>query len=1149
MGLSRSSTGRISIGRWLLARMALFCAGAFFLSAASNDEAPREVRVRLEWRSEKAECWAGVLETSQGSITNAASLGVTGDEAGTLWADGKCLWLARRKASNRDGFEVTVIAPAAAHLSFTLRTPGQGGLHQGFECLLSDLEGECKSLSAKNPAVQLCVRRAPGDALRIVVDHPNLIYRPGETFKATLVPDVLATTHLRASARVKWWLADTKTGETRKQGFVPLGRKSAAARGAKGNIPIEIPLPLEEGAASLHFRLLGSGPSEPRSGVQLLVLGERSSRPAVSAPDTLVDRLDANDIELKRRLVSTSEGIPSFPHAVTFNAQASGSGEPAIMAEPQVDWNAVQLKVKHPQRPHRLVLHIAAGGGTFLGASLLEPDARGGLSPHSIDTALSTGREESNEWSTSHIPELRHEIVFWPRSCDPVLLLHDVALGRRTQVTSVEVFELAAPPRLAGATPRADERLMGPYISQPLLPENFGGPKIFDPIAGECVDDWESFHAAALHVADYLAYQGYNSLLIGALSNGRAIYPSTQIEPTRRYDTGAVSAVGPVPIGKDFLEVLYRVFDREGLVLIPELQFSCALPQLERQLVDGAAAEGIELIGADGQSAREIREPSQGAATYYNPLDPRVQDAVLAAVREVVARYRHHWSFRGVALEISRSSYLELAGLDWGYDSATVRRFEHDTGVCVDGSAGGDLYQHRHAVLTGEARAAWIRWRCQEMAKFYRRLAEVMGTAAPDAQLILACKQMLADPGTDEEIRHEIRARGRLGDALAIRGIDFSLIGDAPRLIVLKSTVWNASASAEEGLFDEALGQTGSFGAAFQFPRIGALNYRPPHHLKIGEFATVCPWQPAETRLAIEASPTPRESRRGFVRGLAETDAPMMFDGGWMVPLGQEYATESLRRIARAIPPIPFYKVEAGNQSAIVQTARHNKRTYIYAVNPFAEPFELTLRLSCPPGTACRPLGPSRSAFIDAAGDQGSQLKTSLEGYGLVAWELDHEDTRVNEVQTQISPAELALLRARVGRFQRQLAVARRNVQAEQGLVSTPVSPETTKAATAVNQQDVPAESGPLVLASGRRPSAGIGAEAQSDTEPLSADDLRQLAKISLQLALAADEQRIAECQWLLDGYWCRYLSLRSETSQQPALFREAARPVIPAAR
>src|SRR5579859_4146465 len=206
MGFSRSSAGRIRTGRWLVLNTALAAAGAVFLSAAPLDQAHRLVRVRFEWKSEKPECWAGVLETSQGTIANPASLGVAGDEAGTLWADGKCLWLGRRNPCDRDGFEVTVIAPPSAHLSFTLQAPGTGGVRQRFECLLSDLEGECKCLSAKSASLQLSARRAPGDALRIVVDRPNLIYQPGETFKATLVPDVLAAARPPASAKLKWRL-------------------------------------------------------------------------------------------------------------------------------------------------------------------------------------------------------------------------------------------------------------------------------------------------------------------------------------------------------------------------------------------------------------------------------------------------------------------------------------------------------------------------------------------------------------------------------------------------------------------------------------------------------------------------------------------------------------------------------------------------------------------------------------------------------------------------------------------------------------------------------------------------------------------------------------------------------------------------------
>ncbi len=772
---------------------------------------------------------------------------------------------------------------------------------------------------------------------------------------------------------------------------------------------------------------------------------------------------------------------------------------------------------------------------------------------------------------------MQHEILFWPQISDPVLVVHDLATGRRPRVTEIEVYELAAaappastssspeaekPKRTVSAAERTDERLIGPYLAHPLLPETFGGPKAFDERSGQSIEDWETFHAAARHVADYLSYHGYNSLLIAALSDGATIYPSTSIEPTRLYDSGAVSSASQTPLRKDFLELLYRIFDREQLTLIPELQFSCPLPSLERQLVDGTAAEGIELVGADGRAAREHTGRAE-AWPIYNPLDPRVQDAVLAAVREVVERYRQHPAFRGVALEISRTGYLQLPGIDWAYDSATIARFEHDTGVTVDGALGGDVYPHRHAVLTGEARAAWVRWRCQEMAKFYQRLADTLKTSGPQARLVLACKQVLPDPAADEEVRHEIRVRGRLAELLADRGLDFSLLGDAPRVVVLKSSVWHASGNAEESLLDEALGQTASFGNAFHFPRIGVLNYRPPRQVSLADFEPAVSGRSAITRLCVEASPSERASRRHFVRALAETNAPMIFEGGWTATLGQERATKRLRQIARAIPPIPFFKVAADDQSACVQIARHNKKTYIYAVNAFGQPFELSLVLSCPPGTACRPLGLSPSASIgprsvgatsdDAAGGDSSQLRTSLDAYGLAAWEIDHEDARVVAVETQLPPPALARLQARVARFQQQLARARRGVQSESS-ASTTSAPRPEKAGAVSSLHETSTEAGSLELTSGRSPVHGVVADGPPDAEALSPDDLRQLAKISMQLTLAADEKRIAQCQQLLDSYWCRYLSLQAETTgqpggTQPALLREAARPKESATR
>ncbi|HET6328947.1 MAG TPA: hypothetical protein VFG04_29960, partial [Planctomycetaceae bacterium] len=174
---------------------------------------------------------------------------------------------------------------------------------------------------------------------------------------------------------------------------------------------------------------------------------------------------------------------------------------------------------------------------------------------------------------------------------------------------------------------------------------------------------------------------------------------------------------------------------------------------------------------------------------------------------------------------------------------------------------------------------------------------------------------------------------------------------------------------------------------------------------------------------------------------------------------------------------------------------------------------------------------------------------------GLAAWVIDHEDARVTGFQTQLPAAELVRLQARVGRFQQQLALARRAAQAEQSLAATAAVqpseavPHSEKPAAVPASRETQVETGSLQLTSGRGPGSGVIADASPESEALSADDLRQLAKISLQLAMAADEKRIAECQGLLDSYWCRYLSVRSESVAQPAPFREAAKPAASAVR
>ena len=141
---------------------------------------------------------------------------------------------------------------------------------------------------------------------------------------------------------------------------------------------------------------------------------------------------------------------------------------------------------------------------------------------------------------------------------------------------------------------------------------------------------------------------------------------------------------------------MYREFDREGLVLIPQLQFSTPLPALEESLATrGTRAHGIELVDTHGQSWRLSRGSIRGAAPYYNPLDPRVQEAMLDVVRELVDRYHTHPSFYGVSVELSSNGFMQLPGLNWGYDDKTIQRFEKATGIRVPTVPGTKRFKKR----------------------------------------------------------------------------------------------------------------------------------------------------------------------------------------------------------------------------------------------------------------------------------------------------------------------------------------------------------------------------------------------------------------------------------------------------------------------
>ena len=132
-------------------------------------------------------------------------------------------------------------------------------------------------------------------------------------------------------------------------------------------------------------------------------------------------------------------------------------------------------------------------------------------------------------------------------------------------------------------------RLLAAYFDRPLFPENFSASESADEWTGRSLKDWVTFYEGGKRLVEYLKYVGYNGAIVSVARQGATIYPSKLLTPNPKYDNGTFFSSGQDPVRKDVLEMLFRLFDREGLTLVPAVQFSSTLEELETRCAPPAA--------------------------------------------------------------------------------------------------------------------------------------------------------------------------------------------------------------------------------------------------------------------------------------------------------------------------------------------------------------------------------------------------------------------------------------------------------------------------------------------------------------------------------------------------------------------------------
>jgi hypothetical protein len=294
------------------------------------------------------------------------------------------------------------------------------------------------------------------------------------------------------------------------------------------------------------------------------------------------------------------------------------------------------------------------------------------------------------------------------------------------------------------------------------------------------------------------------------------------------------------------------------LQLIPTVEFAAPLPELEAiRRGGGAEAQAIEWIGADGANWLTTWPTHRGLAPYYNVLHPRVQEAMLRALRELMTRCAQHPSFTGVAIQLSADSYAQLPGPEWGMDDVTISQFEHDAQIRVPGND-AQRFAERAAFLTqGPYRHIWLEWRAARLAKFYRRVAEELTAIRPNSRLYLAGAGMLSGPELEATLRPTLSRRASFAESLLRVGVDTREYQNQPHIVFLRPERIMPHENLGARAIDLEISQMPDFDRCFQkLPAPGSLFFHQPQEVHIESFDRKSPFKPSYTCLILQPAPS-----------------------------------------------------------------------------------------------------------------------------------------------------------------------------------------------------------------------------------------------------------------------------------------------------
>ncbi len=989
--------------------------------------AEKTVRLRLAWGSGTAakQLWTGAISIDSGVLTELQPLGIEADAPTAVRIDGSRLIVAPLEKRGFEGCDVTIRADEQALVRVELRNE-QAAQAVFFEAPLAEVISNQLGRRLDESGSYFLARRSPGDVLRVLPTREHLVFDPSETWNLKLQPDlasslvagpILIDVQLRSAGATKpsWRLSQQITEATQLESGVDFEIVCPATEGA---YRLTVTARPEEGFAT-RFVPGQQAKTLATRDIEFVVID-----PAAKLP-RLVDRwlpvltIDPANPHWWQRLPNWAQ----VPRLRDRNPGAVGNVRPVVRSTPTGElvelppsvtgsdpsWQSYTLPVREPGQPHLVEIEYPVGAEQHLAISIVEPDAAGRVTATQQDASLF-----SAGYSTAGDGEVGvHRFVIWPRTRAPQLLIVNRHQTMPGQYGKIKLLKQDTALAALTELPIADDspRLVAGYLAKPQLTANFGAAEWLDGGSGLSVQSWATFLDGARRLAQTLRFGGYNGVMISVAADGSGLYPSRVIRPSPRYDTGLLAASGQDPMRKDVLEMLLRVFDREGLRVVPTVQMAAPLPRLEvLRLAGDLQATGIGCVGYDGQSWLAENSTSEGLAPFYNPLNEQVQAELVELVAELTTRYGKHTSLAGVGMQLSGEGYGLLPGLAWGLDDRTVAEFSSATGVATP-REGADRFAQRTKLLLGEHRKAWQQWRTVKLSQLYTRLAQQVSAERSDLRLILATEDLFAGPELQQRVRQAIAEPLDFGEILRDHGLDLAQLDAQPTITALVPCRRSATDHLQERALNlrvNTAAEQGDFLPAEQ--RSAELLYLATSRFRLPSFDQRSPFGAEQTLLTVTSQPRPAgaNQRQQLLTALASDDALTIVAGGMQIQLNSDTQTRDILQTLQQLPSQASNVQTQSQQPVVMRVYREGQATVVALINEAPWPVQAEVALTGSRNGEWRKLGSEEgnsnaNAFAGTLDQTEQSWQVELQPYDLQAWRFEDEKLRVGQLKTAIT--------------------------------------------------------------------------------------------------------------------------------------------------